>query len=1233
MGLRVSKAARALASVAATLCFAAPAAHAAISFAPASQYGCDACVRMLAVADLGGVSGRALVAPAGASGIAVLPGHADGTFSATPTYYATDGSAGAIAIGDFNGDGKPDVAAAITSAPKVEVLLNRGDGTLGAPITSALPTGCDPPGPIGTGDFNNDGAADLGIGAECDLTGNGTAYCCAALAVMLGAGNGSLSPAAGGSKCQPTTGPPACYNDGGIYGGVWGVFPTRLGGSQTDVVTSDASCGFDGGVITVFKGAGDGSFDSGTNSPVACPSLELAIADLNGDSTPDVFTTGTTNFGACFNGGDCADLTYLAGGGDALGAPAFTMTDHVTPKPPVLADIDGDGEQDAVTPECCNGGDALQVYAGLGGGSFGPVQSFPGLATGAGQPYYTATGDFNGDGRPDVATLNGGGVTVYLNTTPYPGSATCAPASSVVCDGGFEDPVINGPYATYTAGGHFGPWVVDSGSVDIEGGSDVAAAEGSQSLDLNGTGPGGVHQDVATSAGTTYALQFSYAANPTCGSQAAHLGVLWNGSPVAQIDVSSDGHTKASPGWQQSQQYSVTATGSSSRLSFASGGPSDPCGPMVDAIAATPGAGSGGGGGGSCLVRTIPHSNEPVLAVVVVDGVGTSTPNDSFIPVDSAAGDKSKYAAVDSYCYPYKASFGSFPPSVRGAIGGYYGTLSPAPSLGSEILTDQLAMQGAVMLPYSYQGAYFSSCPRGNGAAPVFHVTYSSSSDPGNTDMNRQAGLLYGEIQSIHACWPDTPIDVLADSGGGVPSEYYWNTAFQSERDGVRHIFTLDSPINGLDHTFLESIVDNHLGPVVRDFYGKLWDNLEPSNRRELALDGDGSFRPIGTIGDYAFELGDLRWVNFGGSDAPALQALLSQVLMSCGGFITDTCSVVEPPDYVSPCSGSDYHGDASHELVRICKPTVEYIKALTAQDIASGPRVATRAQGTPARAVSPTGLPAAGPTVAALLVAAAPGQAVTIRGAGFGSAPGTVSFAGGVAGHVVSWSDGSVVVTVPNARSGPILLRTAGGETVLASALAVLHGGRVARLRVRASHGAAAGRSQAVRVTALAAGGRPAAGVPISLFDGAVERTVRADRRGAATFAVAGFGTQVFLVHAGRASAPVRLRWKRASGRLFSSIALTVLSARGAAGGRVSIGLQVGGAGRLTYSARAAGRQFARRSLAVAGRGRRTVTLTPSGAALRRLARRTRVTVSITFRPASHAAAVRRRVTVTVRR
>jgi hypothetical protein len=91
-------------------------------------------------------------------------GNGDGTFQA-PVAYAVGPLAEYLATGDFNGDGKMDVATQFTSGSEVSVLLGNGDGTLQPPVVySAGATLITVPFVIA--DFNADGRSDLAFGRQ-----------------------------------------------------------------------------------------------------------------------------------------------------------------------------------------------------------------------------------------------------------------------------------------------------------------------------------------------------------------------------------------------------------------------------------------------------------------------------------------------------------------------------------------------------------------------------------------------------------------------------------------------------------------------------------------------------------------------------------------------------------------------------------------------------------------------------------------------------------------------------------------------------------------------------------------------------------------------------------------------------------------------------------------------------------------------------------------------------------
>lgn len=145
---------------------------------------------------------------------------------------------------------------------------------------------------------------------------------------------------------------------------------------------------------------------------------------------------------------------------------------------------------------------------------------------------------------------------------------------NLVINGGFEDPNGSLPVlgaiqaagaTTFRGGSQFLGWVVGGDSVDIVGPSLWASAEGLQSLELNGYGPGFIYQDFNTTPGETYALTFALAAN---GSQfapiTAHVRVSFGGSSVEFQQPS-----EASVTFHE-QTASFVATSTVSRLQFES---------------------------------------------------------------------------------------------------------------------------------------------------------------------------------------------------------------------------------------------------------------------------------------------------------------------------------------------------------------------------------------------------------------------------------------------------------------------------------------------------------------------------------------------------------------------------------------------------------------------------------------------------------------------------------------
>ena len=115
----------------------------------------------------------------------MLLGNGDGTSSPSPTDERGGVGPAAIVAGDFNGDGRTDLAVANCVSNDVSVLLGNGDGTFQPQVTYAVGLG---PYAIVAGDFNGDGRTDLAVAGYDSLTNAGE------VSMLLGNGDGTFQP-------------------------------------------------------------------------------------------------------------------------------------------------------------------------------------------------------------------------------------------------------------------------------------------------------------------------------------------------------------------------------------------------------------------------------------------------------------------------------------------------------------------------------------------------------------------------------------------------------------------------------------------------------------------------------------------------------------------------------------------------------------------------------------------------------------------------------------------------------------------------------------------------------------------------------------------------------------------------------------------------------------------------------------------------------------------------------
>jgi len=232
--------------------------------------------------------------------VSVLLGNGDGTFQSAVTYNA-GGNAYSVAVGDLNGDGKPDVAVLLYEGcsfcgPGVGVLLNNGDGTLQAVVvynsSGTFPTS------MTLADVNGDGKLDALVAENISPDGHGPG----GFAVLLGNGDGTFQSFAAG------------YGLSGDDSGTNNLAVADLTeDGKLDVVLGDLEgigCGSNSS-MAVLPGNGDGTFQPEV-SFCAVGRIFLgwvAAADLNGDGRPDVAIVSGSTINVFINTGTAAVLS------------------------------------------------------------------------------------------------------------------------------------------------------------------------------------------------------------------------------------------------------------------------------------------------------------------------------------------------------------------------------------------------------------------------------------------------------------------------------------------------------------------------------------------------------------------------------------------------------------------------------------------------------------------------------------------------------------------------------------------------------------------------------------------------------------------------------------------------------------------------------------------------------------------------------------------------------------
>ena len=375
----------------------------------------------IAVANCGYALNNHCIGAGGNAG--VLFGNGDGTFQPVVTISLGGGGFGAIglAIADVNTDGKLDliVAGDCSSGGCGGVLLGNGDGTFQPEIPFASTGGLIAFG-MAVGDVNGDGKPDIVVGNQCADSICATST----VGVLLGNGNGTFQT-------------PVAYDAGGIYPD-WVVIADINGDSKPDLILANSSTSItiNQGDVGVLMGNGDGSFQTAVAYPASeFGAASLAVADADGDGRADVVVVNCSSISGNCNGGG-GNVGVLLGNGDGTLQPVTTFPPGGnTPFGVAVADLNGDSKPDVVVANCFSnvcgqspGGVAVLINTSLGttateltsapsSSNFGQAVTFT-AATNSRGFKVTPTGNVTFfDGAANLGTSNLDGTAVATLTT------------------------------------------------------------------------------------------------------------------------------------------------------------------------------------------------------------------------------------------------------------------------------------------------------------------------------------------------------------------------------------------------------------------------------------------------------------------------------------------------------------------------------------------------------------------------------------------------------------------------------------------------------------------------------------------------------------------------------------------------------------------------------------------------------------------------------------------------
>ena len=407
--------------------------------------------------------------------VSILTGDGTGNYTVANTF--SSGTQGqTIVAGDFNGDGYLDLAVLNSSLTSVSLLLGSGTGTF--TLASTISVGVSPYGMV-VADFNRDGFLDLAVG-----NGDGT------VSVLLGNGAGGFSP----------------------------VSPAATGSSAAAIATADfngdgfadLAIGGTNGAVTILTGTGGGNFAIGSTVATNSPVSSIAIGDFNGNG----------NLGFAVAGPGANQAAIFFGTGQATFTAGPILTTVAGPTVLAAADFSNAGYPSLAIASSSANSVQVQFQEPIAAASPTSIAFPPQIPTTHSQPY-------------SVTILNNGSLGLTISAISInPGSNTGANDFAQTNNCGTL-PVTLASGASCTLAVTFTPSKIAGENATLSLTDNSAGANSTQKVMLSGTGV-----SVYTTQASISAPAISYGAN----AQVVATVTGSDGTPTGNVTLTVTGN-------------------------------------------------------------------------------------------------------------------------------------------------------------------------------------------------------------------------------------------------------------------------------------------------------------------------------------------------------------------------------------------------------------------------------------------------------------------------------------------------------------------------------------------------------------------------------------------------------------------------------------------------------------------------------------------------------------------